>query len=433
MYSERAIIVFVISIISFISTTEAQAVRGIPADSFVESICVNTHWAHGTRYITNYTALRVKLGESGIRYIRDETFLETYPAVMDLYHSFGIKINMLFGRGPSGPRPPLNLSNIGEEINQMKAQVLPAVVTIEGPNEYDDEHGPDTEWVARIRNYTQILYTLAKADETVKNLPIIGPSLTSQASCEAVGDLDQYIDHPNLHIYQWYWPGFSNVNDTGHAGLTWYFNFEARYQSPSHKPIYATESGYTNYIPQGGISEEAEGKYMARLYAELFRRGVVRTCQYELVDEDKQGREGLFGLLRLNITEKPAFRAVKTLITILSDKGPDFQPASLNYAFDGNVSNIRHILFHKRNGVFYIMVWLELSSWDVQAKIDLYPPPQEVVLTIFANYNAVNATIYAFDNNADLSTSVAPIDNFQVRLNVTDKITIIELSNITQI
>lgn len=416
-------------ILILVTFIKGQAIPAYPVDSFVDSICVNTHWAHGTRYITNYTALRIKLGESGIRYIRDETFLETYPAVMDLYNNFGIKINVLFGRGPSGPRPPLNLSNIQEEINQMKAHVLPAVITIEGPNEYDSSHGPDVDWIARIRNYTQILYTLVKADETLKNFPVIGPSLTARETSEAVGDLDPYIDHPNLHIYQTYWPGFSNINDTGHAGLTWYFNFIARHQSPSRKAIHATEGGYTNYIPDRGVSEEAEGKYMIRLYAELFRRGVVRTCQYELVDEDKQGREGLFGFLRLNVTEKPAFRAVKTLIALLSDRGPDFKPNSLNYAFDGNINNIRHMLLQKRTGTFYLIFWLEVASWDVVTKTDLYPPSQQVILTILSNYNnASNATVYAFDNNADLNSFIVPIENYQVQLNATDKISIIELN-----
>ena len=406
------------------------AVPAIPADSFVESICVNTH-LHGSIYVTNYTALRAKLGECGIRYIRDETYSGTYAPAMDLYHSLGIKINMLFGRGPSGPLPPFNLSNIEEEINQMKAQVLPAVITIESPNEYDISHGSDVHWIERIRNYTQILYTKVKSDEILKAIPVIGPSLTSLQAFQAVGDLDQYINHPNLHIYQRYWPGFSDfVNYTSRTDLTGYFNFEARYQSPSRKPIHATEGGYHNYLPQGGLSEEAEGKYMARMFAEYFRRGIVRTCQYELADQVKTGGEGLFGLVRLNMTEKPAYRAVKNLISILSDKGSDFKPDSLNYALDGNINNIRHILFQKRNGSFYLMVWLEVSSWDVQNKTDLYPPSQQVIFTLLSNYNASNATIYALDNNADLNTFVLPFDNYQMTLNVTDKISIIKLNSI---
>ncbi len=424
------VFIWIINIVSVIETQTVSVI--LPADSFVESICVNTHW-HSTKYVNNFTELRAKIGQSGIRYIRDETYPETYAPVMDIFHAFGIKINMLFGRGPSGPHAPFNLSNIGEEVNQMKTQVLPAVVTIENPNEYDLEHGPDVDWVARLQNYTKILYTLAKADEILKNLPVIGPSLTSKAAFQAVGDLDQYIDHPNLHIYQKYWPGYDGLDQSAGSGLTSYFNFQAQYQSPSRKPIHATETGHHNYLPQGGLSEEATGKYIARAFAEFFRRGIARTCQYEFVDEGIPGKEGNFGLIRFNITEKPAFRAIKYLIALLSDKGPDFKPDSFNYVFDGNISNIQHMLFQKRNGDFYLMVWLEVSSWDMHAQIDLYPPPQEVILTLLTDYNAANATIYALDNNADLNTFVLPIDNYQVKLNVTDKISIIKLSNTTQI
>ena len=166
---------------------------------------------------------------------------------------------------------------------------------------------------------------------------------------------------------------------------------------------------------------------MARQFAEFFRREILRTCQYELADQAKLGPEGLFGLLRLNITEKPAFRAVKNLITILTDKGSDFKPDSLDYALDGNINNTRHMLFQKRNGSFYLMIWLEVSSWDVQHRIDLYPPPQEVLFTLLTNYNVSNATVYTMDNNADLNTFVLPIVNYQMTLNVTDKISIIQL------
>ncbi len=422
-----------ILILNIVSVVEGQTVPVVlPADSFVESICVNTHWS-SSKYINDYTGLKTKLNESGIRYIRDETYLSNYAPIMDIFRSLEIKVNILFGRGPSGPHAPFNLSNIPEEVNQMKSQILPAVVTIENPNEYDYEHGPDVDWVARLQNYTKILYTLVKSDEMLKNFPVIGPSLTSKEAFQAVGDLDQYIDHPNLHIYQKYWPGYDGLDQSGGSGLTSYFNFQVRYQSPSRKPIHATETGRHNYLPQGGYSVEATGKYLSRAFAEFFRRGIQRTCQYEFVDEAIEGSEANFGLLRFNLTEKPAFKAVKYLIALLNDKGPNFQPDSFNYAFDGNITNIRHMIFQKRNGDFYLMVWLEVSSWDKQAQIDLYPPPQEVILTLLTDYNASNATIYALDNNADLNTFVLPINNYQMTLNVTDKISIIKLSNTTLI
>jgi hypothetical protein len=151
------------------------------------------------------------------------------------------------------------------------------------------------------------------------------------------------------------------------------------------------------------------------MLAEFFRRGFARTFKYELVNEGRPGSEGVFGLLRNDLSEKPAFRAVKNLITILSDKGPNFEAGSLNYALDDHVDDIRQILFQKRNNDFYLMVWLELSSWDANVQKDLYPPAQEVLLTLFNNHN----------------TSILPINSNQVILSVTDKISIIKLSSHT--
>jgi hypothetical protein len=51
------------------------------------------------------------------------------------------------------------------------------------------------------------------------------------------------------------------------------------------------------------------------------------------------------------------------------------------------------------------MVWLELPSWDVNANKDLYPPAQEVRLPLFYNHNITSATLYAFNNTADVDTA----------------------------
>jgi hypothetical protein len=73
------------------------------------------------------------------------------------------------------------------------------------------------------------------------------------------------------------------------------------------------------------------------------------------------------------------------------------------------------------------MIWLEVSSWDVHAHIDLCPSPQEVVLTLKDDQRISNATLYAFNNNADVNVSNLIMNNNQVTFYVTDKISIIEL------
>jgi hypothetical protein len=219
------------------------------------------------------------------------------------------------------------------------------------------------------------------------------------------------------------------LDKNGSRSITWYLNELARQQSPSGKRVQGTEAGYTGYIETGGLSEEADGKYMARIFAEFFQRGIYRTYKYELVNQDIPGREGVFGLLRNDLSEKPSFRAVKNLITILSDKGPSFEPGTLSYVLNGSMNNVRQILFQKRNGDFYLMVWGEVASWDVNAKIDLYPPPQQVVLTLQDSNSISSAMLYAFNNTADVNIVNLTISSNQVTFNVTDKISIIKLSN----
>ena len=204
---------------------------------------------------------------------------------------------MLTGRR-SGPYPsPLDPSQIDLELNEIKSQTLNVTVSIEAPNEYDRSHGPDTDWIGKIKNYSSTLYNKVKADELLKNLPVIGPSLTSVNAYETLGDCDQFLDDVNLHLYQGNrWPGNNGWGDNGYGSITWALNYLARYQSPLRKAIQATEAGYNNDISSGGISEQAKGKYISRMFAEFFRRGFKRTFKYELVNEGQPGREGVFGL-----------------------------------------------------------------------------------------------------------------------------------------
>jgi hypothetical protein len=166
-----AALIFIIAIIPII---KVQGVPAIAADSFVESIGVNTHWVANNVYTHNYTGLKIKLGESGIRYIRDGTYQPTYVRANDLYQSLGIRTNILTGRRSARSPAPLDPTPIDAELHEVKTQVLAATVSLEAPNEYDDSHGPDPDWVGKIKNYSYLLYTKAKTDETLRHLPVIG-------------------------------------------------------------------------------------------------------------------------------------------------------------------------------------------------------------------------------------------------------------------
>lgn len=428
MFSTFVIKYFAILSISII---KAQNITVYPADSFVDSIGVNTHWASANVYLNNYTDVKAKLAESGIRYIRDGTFNKVFVRVNDLYDSLGVKTVMITGRWKNGPMPqPLDPTLINDELNHFKNVTMDAILALEAPNEYDGSHGSDPDWVGTIRNYTMGVYSRVKTDKMFKNIPMLGPSLIDLKAYEAVGSLDPYIDLGNQHMYQWtYWPGFNGSDASGTRSISWFLDKLSPLQSPSGKPVHATETGYTNFLDLVGLSEEADGKYMPRIFAEFFRRGVARTYKYEFVDEAIPGREGLFGLLRNDLSEKPAFRAMRSLIQLFSDKGPPFQPTVLNYTLTRTTDNVRQLLFQKRNGDFYLMVWVEVCSWDVKNKIDLYPPSQQVVVTLQEHSDISNATLYAFNNTGHLNIINLPIINNQITFNATDKINFIKLNN----
>lgn len=380
-------------------------------------------------YSKNYTGLKAKLAESGIRHLRDFAHPITYDRANDLYNSLGIKTHILVERRKSGPgRQPLDSSQIDEALKEIKTYALASTFSLEAPNEYDLSHGSDTDWVNNLRNFSITVYTKAKADEILRNLPVIGPSLTSLEAYQAVGNLDQYIDYVNLHMYQGAnWPGMNGSDANGTYSVKWYLTQLAPFQSPAGKRVQATETGYHNKYPPNAVSEEADGKYTIRELAEFFRCGVYRSSKYELVNEGQESPEGYFGLLHNNLTEKPSFRAVKNLISILNDKGPTFEPTTLNYTLSGNLDNVRQILFQKRTGDFYLMVWMEVSSWNRLNHIDLYPPPQLVILTLEDSKAISSAMLYAFNNTADVNTFNLTIDDNQVTFNATDKISILKL------
>jgi hypothetical protein len=75
-------------------------------------------------------------------------------------------------------------------------------------------------------------------------------------------------------------------------------------------------------------------------------------------------KEANFGLLRNDGSAKPAFTAQANLMQLLNDDPQSFSTESLNYSLSGNTQNVRQTLLQKRNGEFYLVLWLEVPSTD---------------------------------------------------------------------
>src|SRR5579863_4833405 len=89
-----------------------------------------------------------------------------------------------------------------------------------------------------------------------------------------------------------------------------------------------------------------------------------------------------WGLIRADSSEKPAFVALKNLIGELNDS---VEPTSLmpfSWALDSKEAQLHHVLLQKSNGTFDLVLWQELSSYDVNSHADINNPTVAAMLTL---------------------------------------------------
>jgi hypothetical protein len=131
--------------------------------------------------------------------------------------------------------------------------------------------------------------------------------------------------------------------------------------------IQITETGYNidNPTPQSKfyVSERTSAKYTLRLISEFFlRRGRVdKVYLFSLLDADPAKQ---YGLLRPNLSRRPSFYAVKNAIALLADRGGPFPLGTLTYSLTGDKTEIRSVVLQKRNGRFYMLIWLDAASYN---------------------------------------------------------------------
>lgn len=345
-----------------------------PADSFVDSIGVNTHTSYTDTAYSQFGSVKSKLTALGVRHVRENLVAgrpDQYQALNDLAAS-GIKSDLILGDPSSGQ------AGLNALLSTLKANLLGATDSVEGPNEYDLSGDPN--WASALGQYQRQLYAGVKSDPALARLPLIGPSLSRYESGPQLGKLSNALDYGNIHSYF-----------DGYAPETYLTShFELAADTSGSKPVMTTEAGYPNALNWYGghqpASEHAAAVYMPRVYMENFRRGAVRTYAYELVDEwpdpNHSIREANFGLLRNDFSEKPAFAAISNLITMLRDPGPSFRPGSLDYALSGDQNRLHRLLLQKRDGTFYLAMWRDDRIWDPVNRVELNVPPKALTLTL---------------------------------------------------
>ncbi len=361
----------------------ATATAAKPADSFVDSIGVNTHTAYDwTAYGSGFDLVKQRLSELGVRHIREVLVPEKpeqYQRLNELA-GMGIRSTLVLGDPANGSE------GLRELISTASGQLAGSLDALEGPNEFDARGG--SGWAPQLAAYQQQLYSEVKANPALSGVPVVGPSILHRSDQEELGDISGSLDYGNIHSYPFGEPPESNIEtQLAKAAL-----------NSGGKPVMATESGYNTALnsheEHPPVSESAMATYMPRLFLSYFGRGIARTFSYELVDEkqnpDLSEQEEHFGLLKNDFSEKPAFTALRNLIGILEDPGPAFAPASLAYSIGGDTADLHQVLLQKRDGSFYLALWRASSVWDVAQRTPIAAGSEPVELELPARTERVD-------------------------------------------
>jgi len=392
------------------------------ADEFVDSIGVNTHlYYNSSIYYQQYDSLiKPKLQQLGVRHIRDggTRNLNGYMDRLRELATLGIRSTLICDPREITPQAAVSL------VKELGTNV---VETVQGPNEYN--LSGDGNWVNNLRNYQQQLYKAINEDSVTQNVTVYGPSLTDGGSAGAVGDLSAYIDYGTFnHYFSGRNPGTWGWGSDNYGSIDW--KVRTAKKASVSKQIVITETGYHNVVSTNdahrGVPEDVSGKYTPRLLLEQFNYGIPRTFIYELINVSPSPNSlyNNFGLLRDDGSEKPAFVAVKNLIGLVKDPGSTFTPGSLDYFLGGNTADIHHTLLQKRDGRFYLILWKEVSSFNVDTKQKINVSSQKVSLTL--NTAIAKATIYIPNDSSDWTSQQTNPKTLDI--DVSDRPVVIELA-----
>jgi hypothetical protein len=402
--------ILVIALCLLPSLAGAQTVA---ADSFVDTAGVNTHLHYFDTPYGDFSLIRSRLIELGVRHVRDgliDTEWQDYYARFQSLAQAGIKGTFIVSPNQST-----------ELWAQYPARMGIAFEAYEAPNEYDrPENG---NWTQTLRQTATRLRTL-RNDPRSAAFPVLGPSLHHAESYSALGDLSAYFDAANMHNYLGgrhpCTPGW-DIN--GYGSIAWNLNQIRPYTGG--KPVITTETGFQDDpASPDAIPQDVAARYLPRVLLEQFRAGIARTYIYELIDWSTQS--GHYGLLNQDGSPRPVFTAVKSLLNLLADPGPAFTPQNLSYTVQGAGADFRHMAFQKRDGTYLVAVWLGTSGYENETHQRLAVAAQTVTFTTATPMRFLR--MHRWQPDGSLNTIAGVVTTSSIPVSISDSLTVIELT-----
>lgn len=282
--------------------------------------------------------------------------------------SHGVKFDFLLGK----PYPLAQGYHrwFGHERDVVKViaeRYADVTVAIEAPNEYDlgppinaDQMQP---WEQHLRAFVKSVAGYWQADGRVNHLPYLGPSLVYAPSAAKLGDVSAWTDAKNSHAY-------SGNRVQTQAGIA--------AESAKHElvnpgqDLWVTEYGARPGTPPGGwaiINERQQAVVLVKQYLTHLRAGVKRSYIYLLFDQQEE-----LGLLRSDMTPRPALLAFQRLLALCDESGQAGTPTPLTWTLEGAPADLKWIHARDRDGSALAILWRECPLGTPAKKVKLSFP-----------------------------------------------------------
>lgn len=406
------------------ATSGASGKAARMADDAASVPGVNTHINYlRSSYAKSFSSItKPRLLELGIRHIRDSPGGSNDSVTKDRFIELArVGIKVLFAASDTDDRLAY--------VKALNANGIGVVDAVEPPNERDNAWG--AAMPARMRDYMISMYGRYRADVATRNITILGPSFANTRDSANrlrayFPTAASYMSVGNVHSYP------AGREPDGRYGGGWGITLAdalARQRMGSDKPVWASECGYKLSGSRSGhyaVTERAAAKYMGRAILSHLGAGAPRLYKYQLLNDNAED----FGLLNNDGTPRLQFLALRNFMRLFADSGPSFTPGTLTYSWSGNLSDIKEMLFQKRNGAFYLVVWQAVASSTATTTDsgvrDIEPARRSLTLNLGMRMQA--ATVY------EPALSLDPVRRFasaagltSLSLQVPDHIQVVEL------
>jgi hypothetical protein len=407
-------------------TCAAQSLteRAASAQALADTAGVNTHLTYtNTSYYTAWPQIFSALQTLGVKHIRDGySDLSVNPSIATEHQQLaqaGITTDYVI---PYGMNPtPQALQQFAGQVWDMEA--------LEAPNECDILSDCGGGGNTGIANVIALLPSLEAAAQAA-NVPLMGPSYVLPSSYPQSGNLASLMSLNSLHLYF----GGRNPGSSGWGaydaegnsfGSFAYWLNQSNIDAPGIVPV-NTETGYLSFPSTSTpytVPENVAATYDLRTLLLAFMNGYQETFFYQLLD-DPSSPAG-YGLLNNDLTPKPPFTAISNFLSLLSDPGGSFSPATLSYQLAGGDSNLDHLLLQKSDGSFWLVLWLEEPGWNPATTQTIAVTPENIGIQLPPGYTTT--TDYQFNGTGNYVAFNQPMSGGWAGLTVTDQISIVKI------